>query len=119
MLGEGTGGDIADDYFQRNDGNLLDDGFPLIDFFDEVGGYALLFQVGHQPVGHLVVDNALALDGALFQAVEGGGVVLVLDNQLFGIVGGEDLLGLALIQLVQLFHCKILLLFFRREILNS
>ena len=104
VLGEGTGGDVADNHFQGHDGNFLHDGLPLVDFLDVVGGNTLLLQVGHQTVGHLIVDDALALDGALLQAVEGGGIVLVLHNQLLGIVGSEDLLGLAFIQLLQLLH---------------
>ena len=104
MLGEGAGGDVADDDLQGHNGNLFHDGLPLVDLLDVVGGNALLFQVGHQAVGHLVVDDALALDGAFFQAVEGGGVVLVLHDQLLGIRGGEDLFGLAFVQLLQLLH---------------
>ena len=104
VLGEGTGSDVADDDFQRNDGDLLHQRLPLGQLLDKVGGNALLFKISHQAVAHLVVDDALACDGALFQPVEGGGVVLVIHDQEFGIVGGENLFGLALIQLLQFFH---------------
>ena len=58
---------------------------------------------------HFVVDDSLAGDGALFQAVEGGGVVLIGDDDHVGVVGGKDLLGLALVQLLQFLkaHIKI------------
>src|SRR5699024_476254 len=43
-------------------------------------------------------------DGALFGPVEGGGVVLVGDDHVAGVVGGVDLLGLSLVELNGLFH---------------
>ena len=104
VLGEGAGSDVADDDFQGNDGDLLHQGLPLGQLLDKVGGNALLFQIGHQAVAHLVVDDALARNGAFFQPVESGGVVLVIHDQKLGIVGGENLFGLALIQLLQFFH---------------
>ena len=103
-LGEGTGGDVADDDLQRHDADLLHQGFPLGQLLNEVGGNAAALQLRHQAVAHLVVDDTLAYDGALLQAVEGSGVVLVVHDQQFGIVGSEDLLGLAFVQLLFLFH---------------
>ena len=104
VLGEGAGGDITDNDLQRDDGDLLDDGLALVDLLNKMGGNTLLLQVSHQAVGHLVVDDALAVDGALLQAVECGGVVLVGNDELLGVLGGEDLLGLAFVQLLQLLH---------------
>ena len=60
-------------------------------------------------VRHAVVDNALAGDGAFFQAVKRGCVVLVGYDEQFGIFRGEYLLGLAFIELFQLFHFMFLL----------
>ena len=95
-----TGGDIADDDLQGHDGDLLHQGLPLGELLDKVGGDTGLFHLIHQTVGHLVVDNALARDGALFQAVQGGGVVLVVHNDQLGIVSGVNLLGLAFVNLL-------------------
>ena len=97
-LGEGPGGDVADDDLQGNDGDLFHHGLPLAELPDEVGGDAGCLQLGHEAVGHLVVDDALAGDGALLGAVEGGGVVLVVHDDQSGVVGGVDLFGLALIE---------------------
>ena len=102
-LGKGTRGDVADDDLQRHDGNALDNGLAVGDLLDQVGGNAVLLQHLHQVVADLVVDDALGFDGALFQAVERGRIVLVVDDQQFGVVGFKDLLGLAFVELVQFF----------------
>ena len=64
----------------------------------------MLSQHLHQVVGELVVHNALAADGALLCAITGGGIVLVIHQNDGGVVGGENLLGLAFVQLFTLFH---------------
>ena len=110
-LGEGPGREVADDNLQRHDGDLLHQGLPLTQLLNEVGGNAGLFDPPHQMVGHLVVDDALARNGALLQAVEGGGVVLVVHDVKFRVVGAEDLLGLSLIELFQLLHGAFVLSF--------
>ena len=97
-LGEGAGGDVAHNDLQGDDGHLFHQGLPVVQLLDQVGGDALLLQPGHEQIAHLVVDDSLAGDGPLFQAVEGGGVVLIGDDQLLRIVGGVDLLGLALVE---------------------
>ena len=97
---EMTGGNIADDNLQRNDLDLLHKGVAVVDFLDIMGGDALFFQLLHQSVGQLVVDDALVADGALLLAVTGGGIVLVVDHDDLGIIGGENLLCLALVQLL-------------------
>ena len=99
-LGEGAGGDVADDDLQGDDGDLLHQGLPVAELLHEVGGDALGLQTAHEVVGHAVVDGALTGDGALFQAVERGGVVLVGHDEQLGIVGAEHLFGLALIDLL-------------------
>ena len=103
-LGEGTGGNVADDDLQGNDGDLLHQRLPFAQLLNEVGGYAGLLQLGHKAVAHLVVDDALARDGAFFQAVKGRGVVLVVDDKKCGIIGFEYFLCFALIELFQLLH---------------
>ena len=105
-LGEGTGGDVADDDFQGHDGDLLHGGLPFRQLFDEMGGDALGLQLAHHVVAHAVVDDALAGDAALLDAVECGGVVLVVHDDHIGIVGCEYLLGLAFIDLFQFFHLQ-------------
>ena len=98
------GGEIADDDLQGHDADPAHQGIPLRELLYEVGGDAGLLHPGHEAVGHLVVDDALAHDGALLQAVQGGGVVLIADNDEFRVIGGVDLLGLALVELFTLFH---------------
>ena len=75
-------------------------GLPVAELLHVVGGDAGGLQPAHEVVGHAVVDGALAGDGALLQAVEGGGVVLVGDDDHLGVVAGVDLLGLALVELL-------------------
>ena len=58
----------------------------------------------HQAVAHLVVDDTLAGDGAFFEAVEGGGIVLVIHDQQLGIVGLKNLFGFSFVQLFQFLH---------------
>ena len=98
-LGEGTGGDIADNDLQRDDGNPLHQRFPLAQLLDKMGGDAGLFHFGHQAVGHLVVDDALSEDGAFFQAVERGGIILVIHDEQLGIIGFEYFFCFALVDL--------------------
>ena len=100
--------DIADDDLQRYDGDLLHGSLPVGQLFHIVGGYALGLQPAHEIVGHAVIDGALAGDGALLQAVKRSGVVLVGDDDHIGVLGGIDLLGLALVQLLQFVHNEIL-----------
>ena len=114
-LGERAGRDVTDDDFQRNDGNFLNEGFPLTEFLYEMGGNAFLLEPLHQQVAHVVVDNTLTLNGTLFQAVESGCVVLVIDDKQFGIIRAENLLGLSFIKLFTLDHACALLRDFLRE----
>ena len=99
-LGKGAGRNIADDNLQGNNGDLFHQGLPLAQLLDKVGGDTGCLHLGHQAVGHLVVDDALAHDGALFQTVQSGGVVLVVHNDQFRVVGSIDLLGLAFVNLL-------------------
>ncbi len=64
----------------------------------------MAFQQTEEMVGHLVVDHAFAGDGAFFQAVERGCIVLVVHDDDLGIVGCIDLLRFAFVNLLQLFH---------------
>ena len=97
---EMTGGDIADDDFQRNDVYLLDESITVVDFLNVMGGDALFLQLLHQSVGQFIIDDALVADGTFLLAVACGGVVLVVDHDDFGVIGSENLLGLAFVQLL-------------------
>src|SRR5699024_10972583 len=99
-LGEGTGGDVADDDFQRDDRNLLDNRLAVGELFNKVGRDAGLFKLLHHEVRHLVADDAFSDDGALFGAVEGGRVVLVVDDDEVRVRSRENLFGLAFIELL-------------------
>ena len=67
-----------------------------------MSGNSLFFKQTEHKVCHLVVDNALADDCALLLAVERGCVVLVINNNIVGVVCCENLLRLALIKLLSL-----------------
>ena len=112
-LGEGTGGEIADNDLQRHNGDLPHQGIPVAELPHKMGGNPGLFQPLHQAVAHLVVDDALAGDGALFQSVEGRGIVLIGHNQQIRIIRGIDLFGLAFIKLFSFFHVGYLLFIYR------
>ena len=91
---------VADDDLQRHDLDLLHKGVAVIDLLHVMGGDALLLELLHQSVGQLVVDNALVANGALLLTVTGSGVILIVDHDDLGIVGSENLLGLAFVQLL-------------------
>ena len=101
---EVTGCNVADDDLQRHDLDLLHKGVAVIDLLHVMGGDALLLELPHQSVGQLVVDNALVANGALLLTVTGSGVILIVDHDDLGIVGSENLLGLAFVQLLKLLH---------------
>ena len=107
-LGKGAGRDVADDDLQGHDADLAYHRLPVIQLLYEVGGHALLLQKLHQIIGHPVVDGALPGNGALFQAVQCGGVVLIGHDHIGGILCGKHLFGLALIELGCLLHFIIL-----------
>ena len=107
-LGEGTGGNVADDDLERHDGDLLDQILALGELLDEMRRHALLLQQLEHMVAHDVVNDALAGDRALLEAVECGRVVLVVYDDQIRVVGREYLLGLAFVQLFFLFHVQFL-----------
>lgn len=88
---------LQHDDLQRHDLYLFDDGLPVGDLLHIMGGNPFLFQHPHKVVGHPVVDDPLAQDGALFLAVEGGGIVLVIHDIFFRIFGGIHPFGLTLV----------------------
>ena len=55
-------------------------------------------------VGHAVVDDALADDGALLFAVEGSRVVLIIHDVKLRILGGENFFGFSFVKLFPFFH---------------
>ena len=105
VLGERARGDVADDDLERYDGNLLDHGLTVAELLDKVRrDVRFLFELLHQQVAHLVVDDALADDGALLQTVERGRVVLIGHDIAFGVVGQKYFLCLTFIELFTFFH---------------
>ena len=69
-----------------------------------MGLYALFFKKLHNVVGHFVVDNALACNRALFDAVESRCIVLIGNDNAVGSVGCENLFCLAFVKLSCFFH---------------
>ena len=107
-LCKGTGGNVSDDDLERYDGNLLYQSFALGELLDEMSRHALLLQQLEHMVAHDVVDDALAGDAALLQAVECRCIVLVVYDDQVRVVGCEYLLSLAFVQLFFLFHVQFL-----------
>ena len=68
-------------------------------------------KLGKTVLEYCYKDDALAGDGASFQAVEGGGVVLIVHDVQLGVVGFKHLFGFAFVQLLQFFHDLLLLHF--------
>ena len=62
-----------------------------------------LFHDAEHHVAHLVVDDALARNGAFFETVERGRIVLVIDDDDVGIFRCENLFRLAFVQLTEFF----------------
>ena len=77
----------------------------VVNEFHEMGFNALLFQFLKEHGAHLVVDDALAFDGAAFFAVECGRIVLVFDHVERVVAGLEYFLCFAFVQLFQNFYC--------------
>ena len=110
-LGQRTGGDIAHNDFQRHDVNLLHQRLAVGNFFNVMRRDAVFLQHLHQEIRHAVVDDALAHNRALLEAVERGCVVLVVHQHNVRIVRRKNLLRLAFIELFELLHCCFLLLY--------
>ena len=103
-FGHRTCCDVANDYLQRNDLHFFNNSFTVGQLFYKVGRDAFAFQHLHQMVGNAVVDNAFARDGAFFQTVKSGCIVLVVNDVQLRILGGIDLFCLAFIKHFTLFH---------------
>ena len=103
-LGETARRHVADDDFEGNNLHLFHEGIAVTEFLDEMSGDALLFEHSHHHIAHLVVDDALARDGTLFEPVERGRVVLVRHDDEIGVVGGIHFFGLAFVNLFEFFH---------------
>ena len=101
---QAAGGNVADDNFQRDDGDPFYQGFPVGKLLHIMGGDAFFLQHPHQMVGDPVVDDAFAPDSALFGAVAGSGVVLIVYQVNVRIVGAKNLFGLSFIKLFHFFH---------------
>ena len=112
LLGETACCNVSNDNFEGNDLDLLNDGLSVADLLNEVSGNAFLFKKLEHKVGHLVVDNALTSYSAFLFAVESGSIVLVVNDNVVGVVCSKNLLCLALVKLLALdnvFHSNILL----------
>ena len=69
-----------------------------------MGGNSRFLQLLHQPVAHLIVDDALSGNRALFQAVKRGRIILIIHDQQFGVIRSKDPFCFSLVELFQLFH---------------
>ena len=98
--------DVAHDDFKLNHVEPLDEHFAFADLFEEVRLNAAVFELLEKEFADFVVDDAFAVDDAVFLAVERGGVVLEVNQQLAGVVGLEDGFRFALVQKIALNHDK-------------
>ena len=118
-LGEGAGGDVADDHLQRNDPDTFDQRLPLGQLFHEMGRDTCPFQPLHQTVAHPVVDDAFAADRPLLQTVECRCIVLIVHDQQLRVVCRVHLLGFAFIYQFFLLHDTPPCSFFQRRMQAS
>ena len=56
--------------------------------------------------GHLVIDDALAGDGAFFQTVESSGIIFVGYDQKIGVFSRVDFFGFSFVQHFTFVHCR-------------
>ena len=106
MLCKGAGGNVPDNDFERNDLHLFHDRFTIVDLFDIMGRNAFLLQQAHKGIGHLVIDDALAGDGAFFQTVESSGIIFVGYDQKIGVFSRVDFFGFSFVQHFTFVHCR-------------
>ena len=69
-----------------------------------MGADSVGFQHLEQQRGNFVVNSAFIGDSAFLCTVTCGGVILVIDDDFFGVVRGENTLGFTLVQEILLFH---------------
>lgn len=86
--------DIAHDNLKGDYLHLLHHRFAGRKLLDKMRGNAVLFEKLHKVIRHAVVDLALAEDRALFQSVERGRIVLVINDVKLRIVGRINLFAL-------------------------
>ncbi len=79
--GDGTGGDVAHDHFQRNDLDFPDQLFAHVEAANEVSRDADGIQMIEDIFGNPVVEHAFAVNNLVFLVVEGSRVVLEVLNQ--------------------------------------
>ena len=103
-LGHRTGDDVAHDHLQRNDRHLAADLVAVVDRLDVVGLDAGLLELLENNRRNGIVQHALSLDRGLLDVVESRSRILVVDDDLIGIVGAENLFCLALVEHFELFH---------------
>ena len=96
--------DVAHDHLQRNDRHLAADLVAVVDRLDVVRLDARLLKLFENQGRDGVVQHALVLDRSLLDVVESRRRILVVNDDLFGIVGAENLFCLALVEHFELFH---------------
>ena len=95
---------VADNNLKRNDADGFDRRFPVGKLFDKMSRNAFFFKHFHEIVRNAVVDNALARDCALLFAVKCGCIVLIVNDINTFDIGCVNLLCLAFVELLSLFH---------------
>ena len=91
-----SGNPVVDHHLQRDNLDLAAQLLFFPEQLDEMGFYAVLVQVIQQNGRYLVVQRTLSLETGPFYIVIGNRHVLVTENHLVGMVGGKDLLFVAL-----------------------
>ena len=95
---------------KRNNGNSFYGSFSVAELLDIMCGDAFFLKHSAHEVRHFIVDNALAVDSALFQTVKCCGIVLVVNNQNILIIRCENFLCLSLVEQLFFLHCFFLLI---------
>ena len=95
-VGERSRDPVVDHHLQGDDLDLAAELFLVAQRADVMGLDPVLVQVVQQNGGDLVVQGALALEAGPLDVVEGHRHVLVAEDHLVGMVGGENLLLVSL-----------------------
>ncbi len=100
--------DITHHTFDRQHVQFFYQGLFIIEGLFEMGCHTGDFQLFHNKGIESIIDPTFTIKLFNFLTIEGRGVVAKVQNQLIGIIGGIDRLGLAGKEFALFFHFEVL-----------